>query len=93
VRPSGRALTNRYENGPYPIGWGPFYVAGMTDVTIRVQGHRAGLLTVAPSGELTRDNGPVDERDVTVTVRSLTVDGRHELAGRVQGWWWTAQGA
>jgi len=65
----------------------------MTDVTIRVQGHRAGLLTVAPSGTVTRDNGAVDERDVTVTVRALAADGRHELAGRVQGWWWTSGAA
>jgi hypothetical protein len=61
----------------------------MTEMTIRIQGDRAGMLTVAPSGAITRDNGPVDERDMTVTIRALVQDGQDELAGRVQGWWWT----
>lgn len=61
----------------------------MTDKTIRIQGDHAGVLTVARSGAVTRDNGAVTERDVTVTVRALAQDGREELAGRVQGWWWT----
>jgi len=84
-----RFSDKRPEDGLYPIGWKPFYVAGMADVTIRIQGHRAGVLTVARSGALTRDTGPVDEQDVTSAVRALTDTGRHELAGRVQGWWWT----
>ena len=62
-------------------------------MTIRIQGDRAGLLTVAPSGVVTRSNGAVDERDVTVTVRALAADGHEELAGRVQGWWWTSGAA
>lgn len=69
---------------------GPFYAALMADMTIRIQGDNAGLLTVADSGVVTRDDGAVTERDVTITVRALAQDGREELAGRVQGWWWAS---
>jgi hypothetical protein len=61
----------------------------MTDMTIRIQGDHAGTLTVTPSGVMTRDNGDVTERDVTVTIRALAQEGHEALAGRVQGWWWT----
>lgn len=65
----------------------------MADMTVRIQGNHAGRLTVTDSGVVTRDNGDVTERDVTVTVRALVQDGHEKLAGRVQGWWWTTGAA
>jgi hypothetical protein len=64
----------------------------MADMTIRIQGDNAGRLTITDSGVVTRDNGAVTERDVTVAVRALAQDGQEGLAGRVQGWWWTSGG-
>lgn len=72
---------------------------GMTAHTTVVRipdGHSGATraVTVARSGALAREDGAnATEADVTAVVATLAQSGRHELAGRVQGWWWTAQGA
>jgi len=79
--------------------WGDvFYAPGMTDrVTVRVPDGHSGatrVVAVAKGGALTREDGAtVTEADVTAVVATLTRSGWATLAGRVQGWWWTSQGA
>lgn len=64
---------------------------------VRVPGGHSGATraaTVARSGAVTWEDGAtVTEADVTAVVKALTQSGRHELAGRVQGWWWTSGAA
>ena len=63
-------------------------------VTVRVPDGRPGetrALFVARSGVVTReDSATVTEADVAAVIRVLARSDRHELAGRVQGWWWTS---
>lgn len=83
------------EQPPPDPGWGLFYAPAMTGMTIRIQGDptRAAVFMIAPSGTVTCADRAIVEQDITVMVRALTADGRDELAGRVQSWWWTSGAA
>lgn len=61
-------------------------------MTIHAPGGRS--FTVTRSGVVTReDRATVTEADVTAVTAVLSRSDQHELAGRVQGWWWTSGGA
>jgi len=67
------------------------------NTVVRVPDGHSGAtraVTVTRSGAVTREDGAtVTEADVTAVVGALACSGRHELAGRVQGWWWTSGAA